>query len=90
MRTESSRATRANKLVVVDALPLRVSLHHEMHLVLGHRPLLVPLLLEHPFQPDRMATRWKISQRPSLVVFNRFHFRRHRLPPSRAALRLVE
>jgi hypothetical protein len=47
---------RREDFVVVDAMSLRVALHHKACLVLGHRPVLVSLHLQHPLHSNRLAT----------------------------------
>jgi hypothetical protein len=48
--------------IIVNAMLLCVALHHKACIVLGHHPMLVPLHLEHPLHPDRLATGWEIDK----------------------------
>jgi hypothetical protein len=81
---------RREDFIVVDAISLRVALHYKACLVLVHRPVLVPLHLEHPFHPDRLATGWEIDKALGVILLDGVHLFHHSLPLTGAVLDLGE
>jgi hypothetical protein len=57
-----------------------IVLYLESCLLLGHRHVLVPLDLEHPFHLDRVATRWEINEAPCGILLDGLHLLQHCLP----------
>ena len=76
-------------VIEVDSLLLEESACDQSSLLLDNGSNLVPLQLEHPFQGDHMTTDWKVSQLPSLVLFDGVHLLLHRNAPGRVALHLA-
>jgi hypothetical protein len=66
--------------IVVDVMSLRVALHHEMCLVLGHHLMLILLHLEHPLHPDWHVIRWEINGALGVILFNERFLLHHCLP----------
>jgi hypothetical protein len=59
-RVQSSH--RCEDFIVVDAVSLLVALHKEIQLVLGHRPMLMPLRFEHPLHPNRLQPSGRLTR----------------------------
>jgi hypothetical protein len=63
-------------------MPLHVAFRHEACLVLGQRPVLIPLHLEHPLHPDCLATRWEIDDALGTVLLDGRHLLHRHFPPT--------
>jgi hypothetical protein len=55
---------RCEDFIVVDVVSLHVALHQEIQLVLGHRPMLMPLRFEHPLHPNRLQPSGRLIRLP--------------------------
>jgi hypothetical protein len=73
---------RCEDFIIVDAMSFRIALHHKACLVLGHCPMLVLLHLEHPLDPDQLATGWEIDEATGAILLDGVHLFHHSLPPT--------
>ena len=65
---------RCERLVVVNPLGLRVSLHNQPALVSLSMAILIMLYLEDPRASNHFSSKWRLRQRPSVVLQQRVHF----------------